>query len=196
MPATSRPKQPRIFDDGWQDNRRRLVLVALVTIVVCGLGLAIVTPITEVKRASGGSTTVLTVAAGVVLLIGGGWGLLWMQRHQVWLTGSVLSRRGAFGSSSIDCAALTQAQITEGRTTGAPYCTLELRLADGRIAVSLLTDRTKTRNPGDLAALSSALRGSRKAEGAQATMKRLNELATGRGQYQPQKSPRPSSRPS
>ncbi|MDQ2846575.1 MAG: hypothetical protein M3Y77_09550 [Actinomycetota bacterium] len=195
MPPTS--KQPRIFDDGWPDGRRRLVLVALATIVVCGLGLAIVTPITAAQGASGSSTdTVLSVAAGVVLLIGASWGLLWMQRHQVWLTGSVLSRRGAFGSSSIDCAALAQAQITEGRTTGAPYCTLELRSTDGHLAVSLLTDRTRTRDSGDLAALSSALRGSRKADGAQATIKRLNELAAGRGQYQPQKTPRPSSRSS
>ncbi|MGI8417010.1 MAG: hypothetical protein ACR2P2_12565 [Nakamurella sp.] len=196
MPSTSPTKPPRIFDDGWPDGRRMLVLVALATIIVCGLGLAIVTPITEAKSASGGSTTVLSVVAGVVLLIGGSWGLLWMQRHQVCLTGSVLSRRGAFGSSSIDCAALTQAQIAEGRTTGAPYCTLELRSADGHLAVSLLTDRTKTRDPGDLAALSSALRGSRKADGGQVTIKRLNELAAGRGQYQPQKSPRPTSRPS
>ncbi|MDQ6659055.1 MAG: hypothetical protein M3Z00_12690, partial [Actinomycetota bacterium] len=132
--------------------------------------------------------------AGVVLLVGASWGLLWMQRHQVWLTGSVLSRRGAFGGSSIDCANLTRAQITEGRTTGAPYCTLELRSTGGHLAFSLLTDRTKTRDPGDLAALAGALRGSRKADGVQAAIKRLNELAAGRGHYQPQKPPRPPGR--
>lgn len=173
------------------------MLVALVTIVVCGLGLAIVTPITMAKGTPGsGTDAALSIAAGVVLLIGGSWGLLWMQRHRVWLTGSLLTRRGAFGSRSIDCAALTEAQIAEGRTTGAPYCTLNLRSADGHLTMSLLTDRTKTRDPGDLAALAGALRAGRKAEGATATIKRLNELATGRGRYLPQKSPRPSRRTS
>ncbi|MDQ6659160.1 MAG: hypothetical protein M3Z00_13235, partial [Actinomycetota bacterium] len=105
MAPASSSKQPRIFDDGWPEGRRRLVLVGLATIVVCGLGLAIATPITMAKGNSSSPTdTVLSVTAGVVLLVGASWGLLWMQRHQVWLTGSVLSRRGAFGGSSIDCA--------------------------------------------------------------------------------------------